>query len=526
MSRTIQRVALSVALTLLCAPCARVLAQQAKEAPATLTGRVTNDGKGVGGVGVALIAGDRSPDRKPVARASTDAEGNYRLTNIPPGRYQVVPLAPAFIVADLMTGFPPGKAISLAAGETVEDIDFRITRGGVITGRVTDADGRPVVAEQVQIVSVDGNTPSQRAVSFSGSFETDDRGVYRAYGLPAGRYRVSAGQDKNSGMVRVGMNNGFYTQTFHPDTTVEAEAKLIEVEAGEVDDEVDIRIGKRTKTFKASGRFISAETGQPVPNISYGYGAMMRSDGRIGGVGMGFNANARGEFTIEGVAPGRYGAFAISREETDWYSDVVPFEITDSDVSGLEVRIHRGATITGSVFIEGVRDRAAISRLLSQITLFAFAPPQSGAPSSPRFNPTRVAADGTFRIGGLRPGSIGITLNTWQSAVKGLSLLRVEREGVELRNGMVEVGDGAQVTGVRVVLVYGAGVIRGQVVLRNGDQPAAIPEGTRLLVFAQRVGSTSPQARRGADADARGRFIFEALPAGEYELTVPSIGGS
>ncbi|HEV2707543.1 MAG TPA: carboxypeptidase-like regulatory domain-containing protein [Pyrinomonadaceae bacterium] len=524
MSRTIQRVIFSAALVL-CAFGAHVSAQQAKEVPATLTGRVTHEGKGVGGVAIAVVPGDRGPDRKPVARGSTDPEGNYRITNIPPGRYQVVPLAPSFIVADV-TGYPAGKPISLSAGETVEDIDFRLTRGGVITGRVTDSDGRPVIAEQVQIVSVDGSNPRQRAVSFTGSFETDDRGIYRAYGLPAGRYRVSAGHDRQGGMIRVGMTRGFYPQTFHPDTPIEAEAKIIEVEGGDVADEIDIRIGKPTKTFRASGRFISAETGQPVPNLPYGYGALLRNEGRIGGVGMGFNANARGEFTIDGIAPGRYGAFAISRDETDWYSDVVPFEITDSDISGLEVRIHRGATITGSVFIEGVRDRATLTQLLSQVSLFAFVPPQMGGLISPRFSPTRIAADGTFRMTGLRPGTVGITLNTWQSGVRGLSLLRVEREGVELRNGQLEVGDGAQVTGVRVVLAYGAGVIRGQIVLRDGDQTASVPPGVRLIVFANRVGASPQQFRRGADADARGRFIFEGLPAGDYELTVPALGSS
>jgi hypothetical protein len=525
MSRTIQRVAFSAAL-ILCASCAHVLLaqQQAKEVPATLTGRVTNEGKGVGGVAVAVVPSDRGPDRKAVARGSTDGEGNYRITNVPPGRYQVVPLAPSFIVADA-TGYPPGKPISLSAGETVEDIDFRLTRGGVITGRVTDSDGRPVVAEQVQIVSVDGSNPRQRAASFSGSFETDDRGIYRAYGLPVGRYRISVGQDRQSGMVRVGMMRGYYTQTFHPDTTAEAEAKIVELEAGDVADEIDIRIGKPLKTFKASGRIISAETGQPVPHLPFGYGSLNRQDGRIGGVGMGFNANARGEFTIDGITPGRYGAFAISRDETEWYSDVAPFEITDSDVSGLEVRIRRGATISGTVFIEGVRDRATLAQLLTQVSLFAFAPPQAGTPGSPRFTQTRVGADGSFRMTGLRPGTVGITLNTWQSNFRGLSLLRVEREGVELRNGQVEVGDGAQVTGVRVVLAYGAGVIRGQVILRDGDQTVSVP-GVRLIVFAQRVGSSSPLARRGADADSRGRFSFEALPAGDYELTVPSIAGS
>jgi hypothetical protein len=42
----------------------------------------------------------------------------------------------------------------LAAGEEVRDIDIKLVRGGVITGRVTDAENNPIVEERVNLSSI------------------------------------------------------------------------------------------------------------------------------------------------------------------------------------------------------------------------------------------------------------------------------------------------------------------------------------------------------------------------------------
>src|SRR5205085_6804087 len=135
--------ALLLTLTLFAA---HALAQKA--APASVSGRVTDGERGVAGVAVVVMSVDPSQRFKPVARARTDAEGHYRVAGVPPGRYSVAPIAPAYVVQD-MNNFPPGKPLTLSAGDSVEDTDFRIVRGAVITGRVTDADGNPIIAEPV-----------------------------------------------------------------------------------------------------------------------------------------------------------------------------------------------------------------------------------------------------------------------------------------------------------------------------------------------------------------------------------------
>jgi hypothetical protein len=117
---------------------------------------------------------------------------------------------------------------------------------------------------------------------------------------------------------------------------------------------------------------------------------------------------------------------------------------------------------------------------------------------------------------GLRPGKFHLGLG-WPQ-VPGLQLARVEWNGVEQRGG-IEIAEGAQISGVRVVLLYGNSVVRGQVNLTNGT----LAPGARLFVFARLVGiaedSRYGNYGKGVEADARGRFILEGLAAGTYEFT-------
>ena len=59
--------------------------------------------------------------------------------------------------------FGQGRVLNLSANEAVEGIDFKLTRGGVITGRITDADGRPVIEERISLIAVDQNGEVVRA---------------------------------------------------------------------------------------------------------------------------------------------------------------------------------------------------------------------------------------------------------------------------------------------------------------------------------------------------------------------------
>lgn len=513
-------VAANAAQTLAQTPPAR---QTQKEATASVSGRVRVGERPAAGVHVLLLPAENfGPERRAVARARTNAEGLYRMTGVPAGRYELAPSAPAHVIVGA-TMFGPGVVVMLSAGESFDDADFTLEPGGVITGRVTDSDGRAVVGESLRIDPiVDPQAPPAppRRVNFSPlANQTDDRGVYRVYGLPAGRYRVSVGFERG-GLAFGPRTRGYYERTFHPDTTDAARAKVVELAEGGEATDVDITLGRLSQTFKARGLAVNASTGQPAAGVMYGLGPIEPRQGRLMFGGIRSETNARGEFVIEGLMPGKYGIYVASDRPTDTYSDPTTFEVTDSDVAGLELRVQQGSSMSGVVTIEGLADRALAAQLLQRLSLFANAVSRDNL-TPPRVDRTPVNPDGSFRVTGLRPGKVSLYMT--YPPVKGLSLLRTELNGAEQREG-IDVPAGAHVEGVRLVFVYGTGVVRGQVVVRRGDQPDALPPGTRLSVSARRPGGQAVSSQARTEADSRGRFLLEGLPAGELELVVDAFG--
>lgn len=525
---TLARIEFSfVLLSVLCVVGSRAAAQTPRPSPAAangaITGRVMIGGRAApaGIVVVAASGNDRFAAARgsAAARARTDAEGRYRLTNLPAGNFHVTPLAPAHAPAEMTEDGFAGRLVTLGEGETVNDVDFALARGGVITGRVTDGgDNRPLVEARVELTNLDNarDNGGMRMMMNPFMFRTNDLGVYRIYGLRPGRYRVSVG----------GNLGGFGTtspiaRTFAPSTTAEAEATVITLEEGEEETNVDIIARRRERAFTASGRIVDADTNQPVPNTLYGHGTVSDDSGRLTGADIGGNrSSARGEFRIESLAPGRYAAFAFFARMTpgdpatnEYYGEPAAFEITDADVTNLEIKLRRGATVTGVVHLEGAT--AQTSARLARAQIYA-SPTQPDSLQVPRFAPAQVGLDGSFRVTGLPPGRLMLSITDPRER-GSLRLLRVERDG-NLQPDGIEVAAGEQVTGVRLVVVTGAGAVRGQVRVTNG----ALPAGARIFINGRRTGD-SP-LRIGAQADERGRFLIENVPAGDYEFSVAFYG--
>ena len=506
----------ALAALLLCAAFVSTPAQKAAtQANAIIAGRVTIDGKPAVGVVVVLTPAEPSPNRRSAGRATTDAGGNFRLTRVAAGRYNVAPFTPALVAPREGTYGQMGKSLTVAAGETIDGVDFALARGAVITGRVTDADGNPVVGEFIQLRPADRNARVRMPYDTPQMYETDDRGVYRLYGLPPGRYTVSVGTSAQADAERDSFSfnrSSYYARTFHPDAIDEARAKVIEVTEGGEATGVDITLNRRLESFAAAGRVVDAETNQPVPNTSVGVSVVRQGGRATREFNLGALSDARGRFRIEGLLPGRYAAFATERGEGETYSDPVSFEISGGDVSGLEVKMRRGASLSGTVVIEGTADKRILARL-SQLTLGAVVEAGEAAPRN--FVRAQIAPGGSFRIGGLRPGKARLFITGFQTESQ-LTLARVELNGVEQTEGIEIPRGGREIEGVRVVVEYGSGSVRGQVKIEGGT----LPDGARLFVTARRLGRDDRrwQAPLRVDVDLRRRFHLENLPGGEYEL--------
>jgi hypothetical protein len=501
-----------VLATLLALGC-EVRAQADSKGTATVSGKVSIEGSPAGDVAVMLLKPDGPSDALPVARVSADAEGNYRLTGIATGQYGLIAFAPGFY-CPANEAWLWGKSITLREGDVVDGIDFKLVRGGVITGRITDASGKPVAEEFVALTRVDEygeDVVSRYENDYGNDHETDDRGVYRIYGLEPGRYLVSVGSTEAH--REWGGAGRFYQQTFYPGVTARAKANIVQVGPGAVASRADIVLGKIGVTYAISGRVINAATGTGAPGMLMGFGRAQPGEpvGIGGGTNPEWQSDPAGYFRIQGISPGRYAVFGVPEQGSDFYSDPGYFDVVDRDVNGVEVRLHRGATITGFVVPDQVTDpsiRARLAGLELAIT---------NATRDFIQSPAAIAPDGSFSISGVPPGQNRLSLATTEA--KGFYILNVVRDGGEQPGGLIDVQPDELVTGIRVAVGYGAGVIRGQVKFIGGTPP----DGARIIVTCSCLAA---QRIQSVMADSRGLFVVEGLSDGEADLTVSVLGNT
>lgn len=492
---------------LLFAICISVSAQNPAKKPAasTISGKVTLKGSGVAGVLVGAHVKDSGRNANAALVATTDSQGNYRISNVPPGSYEIVPGAPQFV----LSGSQPIKTLIVGEGETFEGIDFVLVRGGVITGRVTDAEGRPVIEENVEITSPEGIPSTEPFVRLNLFFTpTDDRGVYRLFGLPPGKYTVSAGmRDEELYYGRGSQAN--YKQTFYPSTTDPTKATLVEVTEGGEAANVDIILRRPQAVFTVSGKIVDAETGRPLSNVTYGL-QKFRENGSSSSSGM--TSNAQGEFKFDNVTPGKYAVFVERSSDLNVYAEPVRLEVTDQDVAGLVIKASAGSSVSGVVVFDGMDEKAARAQFNGMtILLLSGNEPQRFAGSGHSFAP--VSADGGFRMSGVHPGLVEFSVFAGGGGERReCEITRIERNGV-VENRGVEIKEREQISGLRVFVKYHKGGIRGVVKIENGELPA----NERVHVIVSRVGDEKFQT--AVQLDARGRFSLTGLKPGVYEIS-------
>ena len=509
------RVLLLLTVALVCSPLC-IAQTPAKEPTASVAGHVTIGGKAVPGITIVATLRNSWFDNKTVAKTTTDEDGNYKLNGLANGRFTILALAKSYVMTSGSAYKEPGQVVNITEGEAITKIDFPLVRGGVITGRITGSDGHSIIDERVSVVKVGEPESGPQAPMFDPSRnQTDDRGVYRAYGLGPGNYRVSVGEASANGAVTTrGMGESHYIKTFFPGVQDESKATLVEIKEGAEVSNVDITVTKPGSGFTASGRVIDADSGKPVVGVYIGHSSVNESSQQMGDMNFtGIQTDANGGFRLEGLQPGHHAAYTVATgRDTSTYSDPVSFEISDGDVTGIEIKLRRGSIISGVAVIDNNPD-PAITALLQTVTVYAFVEAKGLSTSS--YGSGAIGADGSFRIAGLAPGKARIGVQSFPQPPKGLSLVRTEIDGLEQKEG-IEVAAGAEIKGVRLLFAYGTGSVRGDVKIEGGT----VPEGMTFRVLVRSAAGDSRRFWRQAELDARLHFLLENIPPGSYELVV------
>ena len=516
--RVSSAVVVTVAMLLAWDSSSKALACQAVNTPdrsASIEGSVTLDGRPMPGVVVRAVPNNFEPSRKALARASTNKDGTFRLVGLTAGEYIVSAAAPGY-VSRASSPFTrlPGLLVAIRKGDVVRDVAISLERGGVVTGRVVDGNGDPAVSTEVALLSADGPAKGTR-VTFPRSEigRTDDRGVYRIYGIPMGRYILRAGTPTGVAPENFESVGSYFPVTYYPNTTIEAEATVVEVSPGRVVDKVDIVLGNASQGLSLEGVAIDVESGAPVLGAAVRFTSFVAT--YVQGVGGKVVTDSTGRFRIAGLMPGRYDLSILpDRTQGDaYFGELLSVELLDVNLTGLVLKARRGGLLRGVVvFGENAQVRAQEVSLLA----VSISGPE-GSRIAPDFQSTSPTSEGSFELLS-PPGLVRLALDGLRSP-RNVSIVTVERQGSVIGSDL-NIEPGSTIDGLSVVLGVGTGIIERHV--RPMD--AVVASHARLVVVAQLVDGL--RQRRSANVDARGQFRFDALLEGEYQVRLAIIPNS
>ena len=489
------------------------LAQTDKVGTASIAGRIA---RGEQSVVRMLVTAQRANQSggwdRPQISARTGSDGQYRLTGLKAGSYLIFPHVLSDVLVSEGRPVTTGRTVLVRDGEDVGGVDFTVAPGGVITGTITDEAGRPSIQEPVTLLHYSARERNGERAVYSASIldtinRTDDRGVYRIFGLPPGKYLVCVGQVNPTGRLI------FNPPTYYPGVAEERLAKFVEVVEGSTVTGIDLKLRKPARAYAAQGRIVDATTGAPLAGLRLRCVVMKGDEGQLA-INALDRTNQKGEFQFQGLRPGRHVVYLNPEEGLDYYSDAVPFEVLNEDVTGLELKAARGGSISGNVVITGMNDPQLLVRL--QNLRVNVSTPADDRRIVPPASFAGIAADGSFRLTGLRPGisKLGVSWNVLLPGPRPF-LLRVEKGSTDLTES-VSLRVGEDLTGVRMIVTSGTGIVRGRLNFVGGE----LPSGTLIRIALRKVNGTSVQDYRMTQIDVHGRFLFEGLLAGEHQMVV------
>jgi hypothetical protein len=490
---------------LLCALCLSLvcllLAQIPQPAPrlGTLSGRVvTDDGQPLSRLRIQINKlGKADPVHLQIA---TDAEGAFTASGLPEGVYVIHAYAPAYVMTDADSR---DRHYRLGAHVTLT-----LTKGGAITGRVEDEAGVPLVRGRVWaywLRTLDG-AAADRAERYQRNVTTDDRGVYRLYGLPSGIYQVAVMRER-------GPERRDLLTSFHPSGSRAAAAEIT-VQTGSETTGVNIRLHRErgaTVSGKVSGT-VAKDTSVGLFHLDSQHWE------RYGEV------KPDQTFVIRGVADGEYEVGATTQNYTNEGAGrtaiAAPVRVTvrGADVSGLALRLLPVASLKGRLMLEKSADKcdAATAALAESVVSARLAADRRSR--SPWIGTDVSDAPGRFQLRELEAGNYGLHFD-WPAphwyvrAVAGLPQT-ANAAGFALKPGQA-------LDNLVVTVATNGATLRGRVM---AEEKTKLPARVRIHLVPVETAQADDVLRYGeTPMQPDGVFQFNHLAPGKYWLLAQAV---
>ncbi len=503
-------------------------AQQAQRRAKAITGRVIND-SGQPISNATVFFNKVGVRQGPGTSTGTDEQGSFRAEDLDNGAYTISAWVPGFVPAN-ETAEPqynrPGDSVTL-----------QMTKGGVITGAVTTSLGEPVVAARIRALKVreiDGRPV--RTIANAQERPTDDRGIYRIFGLRAGIYLVVVtGRSMYSfGPPSIYEGNA---PTYYPSSTRDS-AVEVTVRAGDEVNGIDIRY-RGERGHAVSGTITGAVEGNPQQggisvSLAHASNGLIEAQEFIS-----FRDRNR-SFALYGVPDGEYELIARRGSMAEAASSL-PRRLTikGADITGLELVLAPTSSIAGNVILEPLKESDRKPEctdkrqaLIEEIVVTARrddkdskerARPISRADATPNdkgeFTIFNLRA-GLFRIDPVLPGE-GWYIRSMNLLAAATSKSKVVARDAAARG--VTVNQGERATGLTITIAEGAAFIAGKVLPAKEGQP--LPSQVRIhLAPAEPEMKDDALRYRETLADGDGAFQLANLPPGRYFIFAREVG--
>jgi Carboxypeptidase regulatory-like domain len=456
----------------------------------------------------------------PSRSALTDDAGRFRINDVPRGVYSLSPLAPGYVPVE-----PEPGGHLCRPGDTVR---VTLTKGVVVTGKVTNAAGEPLVGVKIYTLYVrdkeDHTWPGGRALP-SNEAETDDRGVYRIFNLMPGSYVILA-----SGRSLYYNGATPYDEdipTYYPSATRDT-AQPVTVRSGEEVGDIDIRY--RGERGHAISGVVSGNTGDDPTRSPFNIEVLDARTGMTQAYAFG-NPRERHTFAFYGLADGDYivvAQFSDSDRKTGGIGRA-RVKVKGADVTGLNVSLAPFASIAGIVLIEPLgqseNKKCEIKRRsLEEVLLNARRDDKTGdAATADRWrNAFRRSApqeNGEFTLTSLEAGAyrLEVSLPSEDYFVRSITLPAAAKAQppVDAARNPLAVKAGERLSSLTVTVAEGAAALRGHVV--PATEGARLPERLRVyLVPAEKEAAADVLRFAEARAGSDGAFMISNVAPGHY----------
>ncbi|MBI3401735.1 MAG: carboxypeptidase regulatory-like domain-containing protein [Acidobacteria bacterium] len=448
------------------------------------------------------------------ASGLTDGEGRYDLNDLPAGAYTVTATKANYVRAAWGEQRPegPGKRITLADGQKLDNINITLTRAGVVTGKIVDEFGDPVTDVFVSAMRYAYVQGSRRLMPSGRSGPTNDIGEFRLYGLSPGQYYISATL-RNLGVLTDTSDRVGYAPTFYPGTGNVAEAQRLTIAPGQTVTGINLTL-LPIQTAKVSGTVLDAE-GKPVlaamvavmpPSVAMPIPSVMSP------------VRPDGKFTLNGMTPGDYTLRVTGANGETAYADV---SVSRGDVNDVQLVVAKPSTIRGRVVFTPA---AADAPKPPPIQVIAVRPDRLLGGGGPG----RVKDDGTFEMTAPAGRTLIVAAPVTPAATASTSpsgpawrLSRVIVNDVDVSDTGLDVAPSATVDNVVIEMMHLTNEASGRVTDGDGN----LVRDCFVIVFAQDPARWTAQSRYAGVArpGIDDRFRIRLLPGDYYAVAMSDV---